>query len=492
VHRIPLSRRIPFLLLFLALLAPVGGTGLAAAAPPPVAAVAFTSATSGYALVGSPVAPRQMALWRSADGGRTWQAVPTGVFRTLGASVVDVLGITFADDRNGWLLLSGGAGACQLGVQVMSTADGGRTWHPAGQVVGSDGPLAMAPRPGAGPLLVNGSCASDRIQTYVWASHRWQAGAVIRPPVETGPPLAFSFRFTSATAGFAAVAYFPGTPSGRASFVQYVTADGGRTWSPRRTTRLPVAGMVNALSFATPDDGLAVTSDASTGLERVYRTRDGGRSWTDVTAAFGGLARVQGPVRIDDVMPLVGYAWLPQGPGTGLWRTDDGGQTWVRVGRPAAAYTGLTRSAVLGVVARLKEVDSSGKPTGEGAHLFGNIVSVPDGAGGTLTAVPVVRWPTADAYGQLVLFWHDTTVIGSDRLTTLPALGEESVTIAVAKATGGGIALTFARYRPNDPMAAPSLPPTTVVYRWQGGRLVASAPVPKESGNGLAFRLTSM
>jgi hypothetical protein len=70
---------------------------------------------------------------------------------------------------------------------------------------------------------------------------------------------------------------------------------------------------------------------------------------------------------------------------------------------PAEPYRGLTRSAILRLLKDAHEVGT----WGEHLALMGRIVTVSDGHGGTLTAVPAVRSPTANGDGQPVLFWHD-------------------------------------------------------------------------------------
>ncbi len=171
---------------------------------------------------------------------------------------------------------------------------------------------------------------------------------------------------------------------------------------------------------------------------------------------------------------LLASAPVPQSSGNGLG---------VRL-----PYLGLTRSEVLKITGAAVESGAQG-PTGEHLQPFGKIVTVPDGYGGTLTAVPVVRWPTADAYGQMVLFWHDTTLIGSMQLATLPSLGEEVTELKIVNAGTGAVTVRFWRYRPQDALAAPSLPTQDNTYRWTGSRLVSSAPVPKASVNGLAMSI---
>lgn len=114
----------------------------------------------------------------------------------------------------------------------------------------------------------------------------------------------------------------------------------------------------------------------------------------------------------------------------------------------------------------------------ERLHQDGRTVVVPDGHGGWLTAVPAVRWPTADGHGQVVLFWHDRTFLGSETLARLPSLGAEAASLAIVRSGRDRVVVRFARYRPSDAMCCPSLKPIEIVYRWNGRALKASAPVP--------------
>lgn len=162
------------------------------------------------------------------------------------------------------------------------------------------------------------------------------------------------------------------------------------------------------------------------------------------------------------------------------------GTLWVGGGGSAViaatAYTAPSHEAVVRITAEMDEWAATARgtkeaPTGEHFHQDGKAVVVPDGHGGFLTAIPVVRWPTADGLGQYVLFWHDRTFLGSDMLRRLPGLGQEAVRVTIGHARKNRITLRFAVYRKGDPAAAPSLPPQEITYYWTGRRLASSAPV---------------
>lgn len=166
------------------------------------------------------------------------------------------------------------------------------------------------------------------------------------------------------------------------------------------------------------------------------------------------------------------------------------GTLWVGGGGSAAiaaaAYTAPSHAAVLRTTAEMDEwvvTVGGGKdaPTGEHFHQDGKAVVVRDGHGGFLTAIPVVRWPTADGLGQYVLFWHDRTFLGSNMLRRLPGLGQEVVMVSIVHAGKNRITLRYAVYRKTDPATAPSLPPQEITYHWTGRRLAASAPVRKDA-----------
>src|SRR5437764_2593360 len=68
-----------------------------------------------------------------------------------------------------------------------------------------------------------------------------------------------------------------------------------------------------------------------------------------------------------------------------------------------------TASQIATQVARTHETEVPDETFTEGAP-----VTVADGAGGYLTAVPARRSPSADGHGELVFFWHNRTFLGWD------------------------------------------------------------------------------
>jgi hypothetical protein len=98
--------------------------------------------------------------------------------------------------------------------------------------------------------------------------------------------------------------------------------------------------------------------------------------------------------------------------------------------------------------------------------------TVPDGAGGTLTAWVGQRHPNAEAAGQVVYFFDDNQFIGwdqdveTDRVRSLRAAGT------------GDFAISYQNGAPLDPLCCPSRPDVTITYRWTGSKMRGSAVPP--------------
>jgi photosystem II stability/assembly factor-like uncharacterized protein len=138
----------------------------------------------------------------------------------------------------------------------------------------------------------------------------------------------------------------------------YKTADGGRTWAH--------LGLTDAERFSRivihPADARIVLAAAmghafGPNQERgVYRTTDAGRTWTRVL--FVNDTTGASDVQFDPVDPTIVYAgmydyerkpWALRsgGPGSGLYRSSDGGASWTKLTDPAL-HNGLPGARLLG------------------------------------------------------------------------------------------------------------------------------------------------
>jgi photosystem II stability/assembly factor-like uncharacterized protein len=140
------------------------------------------------------------------------------------------------------------------------------------------------------------------------------------------------------------------------SFLIVTTANGGTTWEevPKANIPPPLAGELGGIYFS--GDGMAIegtsnawfgTSEASP--DRIFRTRDKGRTWTVANTPFrtGGTLG-WGVGTIDFIDSLNGYAAglsvnTPTSGLSDLGRTTDGGNTWNVVTFAAGIFPGAVR-----------------------------------------------------------------------------------------------------------------------------------------------------
>jgi LppP/LprE lipoprotein len=121
-----------------------------------------------------------------------------------------------------------------------------------------------------------------------------------------------------------------------------------------------------------------------------------------------------------------------------------------------------------------RTVEGSGADGPPSTHFtaFGEPLTVSDGEGGWLTAIIGVRFPTADAYGQLVFFWHNADFLGWD------SKYESNVIRRTTPAGPGEIRVTYDQYSPDDALCCPSLPPLDITFRWDGTALQPDTSLP--------------
>jgi len=112
------------------------------------------------------------------------------------------------------------------------------------------------------------------------------------------------------------------------SFALSHTADAGATWSALTVTGIPPAQCKNTMTFRDPTNGLVTAYDGTT-APVVYRTTDGGRTWSSgqpvpqAPGSSGGLTvvsvKVFGSVAVADVTGQAKHY---------AYRSSDGGTTW--------------------------------------------------------------------------------------------------------------------------------------------------------------------
>ncbi|HEX9099879.1 MAG TPA: hypothetical protein VF956_10375 [Candidatus Dormibacteraeota bacterium] len=251
----------------------------------------------------------QVFVYRTIDGGRTWQH---GQTVRGGTFVTQFVRLEFIDQDHGWLLVDTGGDTISNTRAIYSTTDGGVNWSQVASAAVKD----------LSPLGTMGVWCSESGMTFVdvntgWLT--WDCRQQKSPslPVATGPVVA-------------------------------VTRDGGHTWVPVAlptfTPRGAVCG-VEPPTFTAVRGVLPVTCDGA-GRSAVFRTEDGGRTWTFFPQPADVEVTLQYFLDADNgwVFSRNARTNLAGSSPTDLYRTSDGGRDWVLVTR--GLFPGHTMSAV--------------------------------------------------------------------------------------------------------------------------------------------------
>ena len=265
--------------------------------------------------------PNNGLLYHTADGGLTWN---------ISSTPFSGGDLSFIDPRNGWMLADLGAGAGSNAVAVFQTTDGGTIWT---QTYTNDPNL-----PEAGDSLPLGGLKADLVPLSMQTA--WVGGVTYSPGTvylyrtddggHTWSPVSLELpagaenfelgidkdqmRFVSADDGFLVVRM-----SGDSTQTAvYVTNDGGESWT-LTPTLIPEAG---ASDFLSAEEAIIYNG------EQFYVTRDRARTWTTVSPdiVFGDSFAT-----MDFVNPNSGWIITAAGDTRSLYRTHDGGATWLPV-----------------------------------------------------------------------------------------------------------------------------------------------------------------
>jgi photosystem II stability/assembly factor-like uncharacterized protein len=239
----------------------------------------------------------------TADGGLTWQSAALSVTIPEG-----VISMSFVNDRDGWSEAAvGGAAGTDL-VKIFRTTDGGRSWTAVSDFAEYGHKTGL--------VFVNSTTGwADSAGLYVTRD----AGITWRQQLISGAP-------GQGTASGALPTLFnshDGLLLGGSGIL--VTHDGGSTWQPVSGSSLPPSYSV--VTFLDLQHGWAGASGGAS----LYRTVDGGVHWARITSAIaGGIADI---VQLDFVSTEVGWALgSTSTPSiTQLFKTSDGGKTWTQI-----------------------------------------------------------------------------------------------------------------------------------------------------------------
>jgi hypothetical protein len=247
---------------------------------------------------------------RSADGGRTWQASPASRSQH-GPSTMS--GMVFLDARRGW------AGEWW-------TKDAGAAWH-RWLPRGDDVDLAPSGSSAWADILNcrHENCARDVVESVAGPGAS-QHPLPAQPPLQIQP---YTLVHPSTDTGYV----LSSGHAGADRMVVEASRDSGLTWQVHDTPcgEPAATGALPDLAASGPDDLWLVCQNSiepDESLSTIYRSRDGGASWTEQTAKpfgenVGSLSPVNGQV-----------AWAlstPRDGSTSVLRTSNGGRSFTTV-----------------------------------------------------------------------------------------------------------------------------------------------------------------
>lgn len=245
-------------------------------------------------------------LYRSEDGGQTWERRPQYL---LGHNVLSLA----LDGTTGGRLHAG----TNLG--LYSSDDGGASWTQA-ESVGS-GILSLATGPTGSGAVYAGTFGRGVYISHdsgtTWAQSGLRESGII---------------FDLATSALDAGAVYAGTSDGL-----FASTDGGGTWARRGDDLAGRSVRAVYLSPAPEEADLLVVGTYGAG---VLRSADAGQTWVSVSTGLNPQ-QVRDLAVVDSTLAGTMYAATSTG---GFYRTKDGGQQWLPIN---AGLTSLTSRSVL-------------------------------------------------------------------------------------------------------------------------------------------------
>jgi len=294
-----------------------------------VASSDFLGTEVGWVEADALFPPRTEPLYRTLDGGRSWQRlarVPTGCR------------LDFVDERHGWCADIGAASGSST-VRLYRTSDGGSSWT----LVSRTGLGGANSTTGALPYgcdktitftsqtvgWASGFCAGG--SAYLYRSSdggsRWQplariplpggirtdAGVGLSPPVVTQDDVAVAVEI-GGNPGATAIAV--STTAGRSWRIQLVPG-------PREPWRVDLI-----------DTEHWRLSNGTT----LLATNDAGRNWRSWKSAATMKNSFGTSLVLNFLSPSLGFA-VPDANGGPIWSTRDGGKTWLPIRITAGPYS---------------------------------------------------------------------------------------------------------------------------------------------------------
>ncbi len=261
-------------------------------------------------------------LYRTDDGGRNWSRTPVNPAScNAGATLL----LDFVDRRHGWLghlePTSGGDGDLQW------TGDAGRSWSKVHDLPSTWLTELSFRNRRRGYLGGTARMHPNRLYSSTDRGRDWNRERVKRPPGYGDATLYYDAPTFTGGAGVLRVSL---VKNRREDIAFHVTRDGGRTWRRRtllRTqARVERRGFVSSLGSSVASDEVwwVIARDAP----YIYITTNGGQDWTRRRAD-----ELPGPGSLTAIGPKTAWATVydESSERNLLYRTRDGGRTWTRL-----------------------------------------------------------------------------------------------------------------------------------------------------------------
>ena len=257
-------------------------------------------------------------LFRSTDGGSSWTARNGSGAGALSLSYVSTI---WTEPGNPAVVLAGGHGWCNAGSLatggLFRSTDGGESWTRV--LAGAVSDLVVHP---TDPDLMY--AAVGRWGQTGDGVYRSEDGGLTWTRLTAGLPVDGSIRRTRlalAPSNPAVIYAFAGNSSGGADV--YRTTDGGTSWSLRKSGACDGQCSYNlclSVHRTSPDT-------VYLGALRIYRSTDGGTSFSALTTTWGSSQKVHQDTHVLLPSPSTdNRLWV--GCDGGIWKTEDGGSTF--------------------------------------------------------------------------------------------------------------------------------------------------------------------
>jgi serine/threonine protein kinase/photosystem II stability/assembly factor-like uncharacterized protein len=292
------------------------------------------------------------AVWRTVDGGLSWQVSAPVQPHMQGYNVLPDFSpqaLYFLDEQYGWLVVSIDHNMSQDVLAILATTDGGRTW----EQVADKFSMGQSPEGTQGydnmPCHVSGIAFTDPQKGYLAGDclgpagdygftildtgdggHNWLAA--FTNPVNLPQALQAAMSEGRSVCGATGV---ENTPAGILVQHTCVVQESSGQSNYYYLSLLPkgsnawIGWAGETASFASLSEGYSLGQMMKDGKRSLSATTDGGRTWQTVRSTTWQQARLDFPV------PGQGFAlvlkWGNQTYDSALVRTEDGGSNWVLV-----------------------------------------------------------------------------------------------------------------------------------------------------------------